>query len=337
MSAKPHVLALVSTLLASVVLAPDAPGQRRGGRDSGPPPKLANLTYAEKSFESAALGGREATYGVFLPADYDAEENQDQRYPLVIWLHGMWEDHNRFLRRGGGEVLDEMTGEGSFPKAVFVCADGDRSSFWTNAVQKDSNYEDLVTQDLLAHLEKTYRIREDRGGRAIAGVSMGGYGALKIALKDPSLFGVVAAHSAAVLPPDLEQLFEEFPWLQGRRAQLVSTVFGDPVDEERYRAENVLALAAEVEPEKLAGLRIYFDCGDEDNYGFFRTNQQLHELLEKREIPHTWRPVEGGGHSWGAGFTQAALTHSLRFIAQQFAAKQATKGLEGLLGPGKRD
>ena len=61
------------------------------------------------------------------------------------------------------------------------------------------------------------------------------------------------------------------------------------------------------------------------------------ELLEEREIPHSWRPVEGGGHSWGAGFTQAALAHSLTFVAQQFAQKQAAEGLKGLLGPDKRE
>lgn len=300
----------------------DAAAQRRG-RNSGPPPKLEHLTYREASFESDALGGRKAAYGIYLPKELEAakdgEEKSEQRYPLVIWLHGMFEDHNRFLSRGGAAVLDQMIGDGTVPPLILVCANGDRSSFWTNAVVDNAAYEDLVTKDLLGHVTATYPVRTDRAGRAITGVSMGGYGALKIALKDPSRFGVVAVHSAAVLPPDPDRLMAEFPWLQSRGSQLLSSVFGEPLDEERYRAENVLALAADIAEEKLDGLRIYFDCGDQDRYGFHLTNGNLHEVLESREIPHQWRLVAGGGHSWGAGFTQEALTHSLRFLADAFS------------------
>ena len=67
---------------------------------------------------------------------------------MWIWLHGMWEDHNRFLQRGGAKVLDDMIGEGAIPPLVLVCADGDRSSFWTNAARENAAYEDLVTADL---------------------------------------------------------------------------------------------------------------------------------------------------------------------------------------------
>ncbi len=311
------ILALVPLLAWSE----DAAAQRRG-RDSGPPPKLEHLTYREASFASESLGGRKAAYGVYLPRELEATGDQQDKpaktYPLVIWLHGMFEDHNRFLSRGGAAVLDQMIGDGTVPPLVLVCANGDRSSFWTNAIVEDAAYEDLVTKDLLAHVSETYPVRTDRAGRAITGVSMGGYGALKIALKDPSRFGVVAVHSAAVLPPDPDRLMEEFPWLRSRGSQLLSSVFGEPLDEDRYRAENVLALATDIAPEKLDGLRIYFDCGDQDRYGFHLTNENLHEVLESREIAHQWRLVAGGGHSWGAGFTQEALTHSLRFVAGAF-------------------
>ncbi|MGA1525408.1 MAG: alpha/beta hydrolase [Planctomycetota bacterium] len=319
------VLALVPLLAWPA----DATAQRRG-RSAGPPPKLEHLTYQEASFTSEALGGRKAAFGVYLPKELEAAGSNDDEpaktYPLVIWLHGMFEDHNRFLSRGGAAVLDQMIGEGTVPPLVLVCANGDRSSFWTNAAVENAAYEDLVTKDLLAHVSATYPVRTDRAGRAITGVSMGGYGALKIALKDPSRFGVVAVHSAAVLPPDPDRLMEEFPWLQSRGSQLLSSVFGEPLDEDRYRAENVLALATGIDPEKLDGLRIYFDCGDQDRYGFHLTNENLHEVLEAREIAHQWRLVPGGGHSWGAGFTQEALTHSLRFVAQAFQTPRSEVG-----------
>lgn len=327
------LIPLLSALAAATLALPlDAQGRRE--RRPSAPPKLENVTWTEGSFESKALGGKPAEFGVFLPKGYDDEENAEKRYPLIVWLHGMFEDHRRFLHRGGGKVLDDMIGEGELPEVVMVCADGDRSSFWTNAVAEGAAYEDLVTEDLLAHITKTYRVRDDRNGRAIMGVSMGGYGALKIALKDPALFGTVAVHSAAVLPAEPDELFERFPWLRDRGASRLASVFGDPIDVDRYREENVLQLAEEIDVAKLDGLRIYFDCGTADRYDFDATNQQLHELLERREIPHVFRLVEDGGHSWGDGATQAALPHSLAFVAAQFAQRAATQGLEHLLGPG---
>ena len=72
------------------------------------------------------------------------------------------------------------------------------------------SYEDLITKDLLEHLTKTYRVSKRRDQRAIMGISMGGMGALKIALKNPELFGTVSAHSSAVLPPDPKDLPPRF-------------------------------------------------------------------------------------------------------------------------------
>ncbi len=322
-----------SIVLAVLGLALAVSAQERGARARGSSSaELKNLSYETRTFESKALGGKPASYGIFLPKDYADEKNAQTRYPLAIWLHGMFEDQDRFLQRGGAEVLDQMIGDGKVPPLVFVCADGDRSSFWTNAKTKDANYEDLVTKDLLTHLEATWRIAPERENHALMGVSMGGYGALKIAFKNPALFGIVAAHSSAVLPDDPEKLMEDFPWLRQRGGQLLASVFGEPMDVEKYHAENVLGLAKALDVEKLQGLKIYFDCGDKDRYGFHKTNAELHEVLDAQKIRHSWRLVEGGGHSWGAGFTQQALEHSLSFVAAQVAVGRASKGLGGALG-----
>lgn len=312
--------------------------QERGRARPQARPELKNLSYETRTFEAESLGGRQASYGIYLPKDYGDEKQKDTRWPLAIWLHGMFEDHDRFLQRGGAEVLDAMVGDGRIPPLLFVCADGDRSSFWTNAKTKDANYEDLVTKDLLAHLEATWRLAPEREKRALMGVSMGGYGALKIAFKNPTLFGTVAAHSSAILPDDPKRLMEDFPWLKDRGGRLLASVFGEPLDEEKYHAENVLGLAAGLDADKLVGLKIYFDCGDQDRYGFHRTNQQLHELLDGKKLRHSWRLVEGGGHSWGAGFTQEALEHSLGFVAAQMAVGRAKSGLGGLIrGEGDKE
>lgn len=331
----PMHLLLPLTLAAGALLPADLEAQRgrRGG--GGPPPELENFDYVQGRFESDALGGRETTYSAFLPKGWEEAKKQEETYPLVVWLHGMWEDHDRFAGRGGAQVLDKLAGDGAIPKLILVCAEGDRSSFWTNAVREDSNYEDMVAVDLLAHVTATYPVSPERRERAIAGVSMGGYGALKIALKHPDRFGLVAAHSAAMLPEDPEKLMEQYPWLESRGAQLVASIFGEPLDEDRWRQENVMTIARGLDRDTIGSLKIYFDCGTADRYSFFAPNEQLHELLTERKVPHTWRPVEDGGHGWQQGYNQEAIPHSLRFLGGAMAAQEAVKGLSGLLGGDK--
>ena len=324
----------LSPLFVAILIALPLDAQRRRPEAERPSAKLEHGTFSTDRFDSEALG-RRVPYGIYLPKSYDEKGNQDKRYPLVVWLHGMFEDHKRFERRGGMRILDELVGADGFPETVFVTAEGSMNSFYINGVSS-GKWQDCIAVDLVAHLEDEYRIARGRGQRALMGVSMGGYGALKIALRNPGLFGVVAAHSAALLPLDRDQLDERFPWLRkyggGQRA--LGKIFGDPFDADKWRAENLLTIAGDLDPREVRGLRVYMDCGDRDRYGFQGPNEELHALLEKRKIPHTWRLVPGGNHGWRSGYNQAALPHSLAFVAASLAAGKGTAGLEGLLGPG---
>ena len=300
------------------------------GREASRPAELEHGTFEVERFDSKAIGGR-AEYGVYLPKGYEDKENADRRYPLVIWLHGLNEDHERFHRRGGSAVLDKAIGEGHFPEVVFVTANGGRR-FYINGGESN-DYEDLITIDLVEHVEKTYRVEKARPQRALMGVSMGGYGALKIAFKHPQMFGVVAAHSAAVLPRDPAQLEVKFPWIKrwGGGQRLARSLFGDPLDQKRWDAENLLCLGENLDTKELAGLKIYLDCGDQDRYGFAEPNEELHDILGTKKIAHTWRLVEGGNHGWRSGYNQSALPHSLKFVAAAWAAGKGASGLNGLL------
>ncbi len=329
------MLRSLTIALTIAAFAADATGQRRRGSK----PKLENFTTRLGDFESKALGERDSVYRVFLPKGYDDKANKDTRYPLVIWLHGMWEDHDRFYTRGGAKVLDKLRGEDEIPEMVVVCANGSRSSFYINGAAKGTAYEDLIAKDLLEHCDETYRIKAEHTSRAIVGVSMGGYGALKIAFKHPQSFGVVAAHSAAILPRDPKKLDEAFPWLErwGGAQKAIGSIFGKEITTEKWNAENVLCIAEALEPKRLHGLKIYLDCGDADSYGFFAPNQELVKTLEKRKIKHTWRAVEGGQHGWRRGYNQEAIPNSLRFVAASFTVQRATSGLGGLFGTGAED
>lgn len=320
------------TAVLALTLLPAQEGDRgdrarRGRRDTAAV-ELQNFDFREAKFHSEAVD-RDVPYGIYLPKGYDDAANQDTKWPLVIWLHGMHEDHLRFHERGGAPMLDRAVTDGKLPPCIFVTPNGGRVSMYFN--RKDERWEDLITKDLLAHLDATYRVRKEREERAIMGVSMGGMAALRIAFTQPDLFGVVAAHSSAVFAEDPEQIPER---LKGYAKRLgLDEVFGDPIQKEPWQKANPLCIALQLEPKALHGLRIYFDAGTEDRYGFAAGNQLLHEALEKKGVPHTWRLIPGGGHSWGSNFEGQTLPFSFAAVGEAFAAGAARgRALQGLGG-----
>ncbi len=317
MLARLPLLALTACVAAATLFAQNPDRPRRERREE-PPVELKNLTFRTETFASAAVG-RDIEIGIYLPKDYDVEAQKETKWPLAIWLHGMHEDHMRFHNRGGAAVLDQCVGDGKMPPCVFVSANGGRTSMYVN--RKDQKWEDLITVDLLAHLTKNYRVSERREQRAIMGVSMGGMGALRIAFTKPELFGAVGAHSSAVFAEDPEQLPER---LKGYAKRLgLDEVFGNPIQKEPWQKANPLCLANSADPKVLNTLRIYFDAGSADNYGFAGGNLLLHEALDQHKVVHTWRLIDGGGHSWGAGFQDQTLPHSFAVVGAMFAGKPA--------------
>lgn len=315
-------LAFTAPLLAQAPGGGDGERPRRERRERREMPKveLANLTFTEAKFHSEAVG-QEVPFGIFLPKDYGDEKNKDTEYPLVVWLHGMWEDHMRFYGRGGAPLLDKAIGDGTLPPCVFVCANGGRTSMYLN--RKDQKWEDLITVDLLAHIAKNYRVSPQREQRALMGVSLGGMAALRIAFTKPELFGTVAVHSSAIFSEDPEQLPPMVKSMASRMG--LDEEFGNPIQKEPWQHANPLCIAGSADVKSLATLGIYFDAGTNDRLGLHSGNKLLHEKLENRKVVHEWRLIEGGGHSWGDQFQDKALPQSFAFVGKAFGAKPATK------------
>ncbi|MEO6593465.1 MAG: alpha/beta hydrolase-fold protein [Planctomycetota bacterium] len=322
------LLTVITLATTSLLPAQDPPRNgdgRRGGRREQAPAELKNFTFKEEKFHSDAVG-QDMPFGIYLPKGYDDEANKDKKWPLIIWLHGMFEDHMRFHTRGGAAVLDKTVGDGKLPPCVLVTANGGRTSMYVN--RKDERWEDLITEDLLNHLTKNYRVSEQRDQRAIMGVSLGGMAALRIALTKPQLFGAVGAHSSAVFAEDPEQLPKNMLGMVSRLG--LDDVFGNPIQKEPWQKANPLCIATALDPKSLNGLRIYFDAGTDDRYGFAVGNKLLDEALTKKGIEHTWRLIEGGGHSWGAGFQNQTLPYSFAVVGDLFLGKSGA-------GDGKGD
>jgi S-formylglutathione hydrolase FrmB len=259
------------------------------------------------TFTSASLG-RDVGYAVDLPASYDSG---GRRYPVLYALHGLFEGSAFWERRGLAPLLRELQTKGEFPEALVVTVDGGNSFFVNSPLGR---YEDLVTKDLIAHVEGTYRVQAGPGGRALLGISMGGYAALRIGLAQPGLFKVVATHSA--------MLFEAIPSGEGLgqwRNAAGHKVFGDPVDPALWTSSDPLAWAEKVDPKSAPAL--YFDCGSEDRLGFFAGNNELDRRLTARKIPHEFA-LYPGNH--GYEYVRSVLEKSLRFIARNLNPESGT-------------
>lgn len=259
-------------------------------------PAAAEVRY--ESFHSQSLD-RDVRCAVDLPPSY---AHGDRRYPVLYALHGLFEGPEFWERRGLAAILQSLRERGEVPEFLVVAVEGG-NSFFVNA--PGGRYEDLVTRDLIAHVESTYRAVPGRAGRALLGVSMGGYAALRIAFSHPALYCAVAAHSAMLL--------EAIPTPEegaGRwHMAAFHAVFGDPIDPARWRAADPLAGAERADPATAPAL--YFDCGSEDRYGLFAGNEDLHRRLEKRGVAHSFA-LHPGNH--GYEYVRSVLDRSLRFV-----------------------
>jgi S-formylglutathione hydrolase FrmB len=257
------------------------------------------------SFASPSLG-RDVAYVVDLPASY-AEGRQN--YPVIYVLHGLFESHLFWERRGLSAILAELRRERELPELLVVAVDGGNSFFLNGPAGR---YEDLVTRDVVTHVESSYRVERGRASRMLLGVSMGGYAALRIAIAHPELFGAVATHSAMLLPkiPTPEAGAGRWHMDAFKRA------FGDPIDAALWAASDPLALAPRLDPSAAPALR--FDCGAQDRFGLSEGNLALHRLLEARGVAHEFA-LPPGDH--GYEYVRTVLAASLRFLARDPQSK----------------
>jgi len=251
--------------------------------------------------------GRSIPYCVILPPGYSEDANR--RYPVLYYLHGLGNNEQMFVRSGGFDLLQELWDGHQLGDFVVVSPAG-YASFFMNSHDARFRYDDFFLREFMPWIENRYRIAAARESRGIGGISMGGYGALRMAFLHPQLFGSVSAHSAA--------LMEKLPAVsvgnspESGRLRILGDVFGSPPDRLFWDRNNPLRIARTAE---LAGMKIYFDCGSQDDYGFEAGAQVLHNLLASRRIAHEFH-LYPGGHN-GSYFAEH-LPDSLRFHSAAF-------------------
>lgn len=226
---------------------------------------------------------------VYLPPDYNPQPAAP--YPVIYFLHGLGNTPNDFLERGAAALTDQLIREGRVPPVVIALPTG-AVSYYVNRKDGGAPYEDHVRLEVPAYVESHYAVRRDRGGRAMAGISMGGYGSLKIGLRYPEGFSSVSAHTPF--------LMEEVPTGEGTDRQsrmfmqVMRTLFGDPIDETMWNENNPFALAARLEGRPLP---MFISSASQDRYGLNVPAEAFHQRLLELNVPHTFEAFEGL-HGW---------------------------------------
>jgi S-formylglutathione hydrolase FrmB len=278
-------------------------------------PEVRATAHAECVSLPSKILTRAVPYCVLLPPSYDAEKTR--RYPILYLLHGLG-DNDQFLIHSGGMNLVEDLWERKQLGEFLIVTPAAGMSFYINSQDGKRRYEDFFLQEFMPGVEKRYRAQAGRSSRGIAGISMGGYGALHIAFRHPQLFAAVGAHSAA--------LIEKLPSISAQNSRQMSQLrvlgeaFGSPFDAAFWNQNDPLTIAHTA---NLAGLEIYFDCGSEDDYGFDSGAVALDKLLTSRHIPHEFH-LYPGGHDWT--YFAEHLPALLEFEFQAFASAPGHQG-----------
>jgi S-formylglutathione hydrolase FrmB len=308
--------------LVSLLPGSEARGQfpeERRREDLSPITLPGGSTVEFKSFDSKMIGVPEP-YSVFLPPSFARETSRT--YPVVYFLHGLNNDQTSWTVDRYGSLqkkVEEMILARKIPEIVMLHPRGD-NSFYCNYADSTKRYEDLVTQEMVTYAESHYRARKGKENRAIGGTSMGGYGALKIAMKYPDRYAAVAAHSPIIFlgknPLDVPEEMKSSRYYQFF-VGILRPIMGEPLRQELWDANNPLLFA---KGGNLDGLKTYFDYGTEDRYNTTIHLDQgvktLDRVLNEAGVPHTFKVWPGEGHGWA--LVDAHIEESLPFLCQTF-------------------
>lgn len=234
----------------------------------------------EHKLESPLMG-REMPYRVIVPKDY--ESKPQSRFPVIYLLHGLTGRFDNWTERT--KVAEYAL---SYPFIV-VTPEGGNGWYSDSATVPNDKYESYIIRELIPEIDKRYRTVASRESRLIAGLSMGGYGAVKFGLKYPSMFSTVGSFSGALGAVGYSGADQS---VVGRS---IAGVFG-AADSESRKSNDIFGIVRTLAPEHIKQLPfIYQSCGTEDFV--FGNNRDFVALLTDKKVPHEYRQ-HPGGHTW---------------------------------------
>ncbi|GAA4363168.1 alpha/beta hydrolase family protein [Hymenobacter saemangeumensis] len=266
--------------------------------------KVDTLTIA-----SAAMQ-RSYRAAVVVPASY--ARNKKAAYPVLYLLHGAFGHFSDWLAKTPDpQLLHRLADQHNL---IFVLPEGETFSFYLNSpVNPGSQFETYLTREIIPRIDQTYRTVRDPKGRLIAGLSMGGHGALYLAARHPDLYGAAGSMSGAL---DLSSLNRKLsPTEAAERRKLFEPVLGpEGASPDPYAANSVVNLLGQLHRNAQP---LIIDCGVDDY--LLEINREVHRRLLYNHTPHdyTERP---GGHTWE--YWQTALPYQLLFFQKTLTANK---------------
>jgi len=286
------IILLVSASCAQTANVRIAPAKQTSER-------VQTVQFASK------LVGKTLPYNVVLPVNYDKPELRNTRYPVLYLLHGLFGHYDNWTTH------TKLADYAFQYEMIIVTPEGNDGWYTDSGTAPSDKYESYLVQELIPDVEKRFRVNNNRASRAIGGLSMGGYGAVKFGVKYPEMFAFVASLSGAL---DAATWSESD--LRGFESiwRTLPPVFGAGNSSVRI-ANDLQKLLRELPPDRIAALPfIYLDCGTEDP--LFQSNRDFVELLRSRKIAHEYRELPGN-HSWT--YWDAQVQDVLRLAAKRFA------------------
>lgn len=272
-----------AAVLLAVFAAPTA------GADA--PPRVETVDLR------SALLERPIPYRVALPGDASSGT------PVVYLLHGLDGASSNWFERT--EVEEQAAALG----LAVVTPEGG-AGWYTDA--PGAPWERSLLEEVLPDVERRFPVARERAGRAIAGLSMGGYGALKVAVRHPTRFALAASISGVVAAPSHNARADGSRWALLRES--LDRAFPDPAT---ARANDLFALLRE--PSGVERPFLYFDCGLDDP--FLAQNRELAALLVEAKVPHEFRQ-RPGTHGWD--YWREQVGEVLRLAARRLRAGAAS-------------
>jgi S-formylglutathione hydrolase FrmB len=252
-----------------------------GQNNEAPKAPANDVTYKLDS----KLMGREMPYRVTFPHNYLGGA-KDGRFPVLYLLHGLTGHYNNWTEKAKLSTYVHRHG------VIIVTPEGDNGWYTDSPTKPNDKYESYIVKELVPEIDKKFRTLSDRQHRAIAGLSMGGFGAIKSGLKYPEMFALAGSFSGA-LGVSSYRNSSELP-AGAIRTSLVN-IFGE-AGSPTHVSNDIFRMIREASPEKMKAMPfLYIDCGTEDF--LFQSNRDFVALLLEKKVPHEFRQLPGA-HNW---------------------------------------
>jgi S-formylglutathione hydrolase FrmB len=259
----------------------------------------------------SSILGKEVQYNIYLPDGYD---RTNRSYPVLYLLHGYGDDETGWTQFGEVEyIADKSFAAGEATPMIIAMPDGG-VTWYLNSFDGKIKYEDFFVKEFIPFVDKTYRTRPTKQYRAIAGLSMGGYGSLLQATKHTDLFSSCSALSSGVFTDEEVTTGNENMW-----SNVLGNLYGkkELTGKSRltphYEENSIISIVNKGNAETLGKVRYYIDCGDKDF--LIKGNMALHAAMIDKKIAHEFR-VREGVHSWT--YWRTALPEVLKFASVSF-------------------